>query len=315
MNIDVRTLASKDGAIQKCACVVHVVEGRVRSATRIDHSYPYPGAQHGIRRLFSSFRLSGPVAATERQTEKSQGLRERTRKPSIEITGMTESAMNKENPDWFQAARENDVERMKTLLIADPNLLESRQGYALQSALHCAASREAYEALDFLLNRGADPNIRGFSGETPLHLITELPFAERLLAAGADPAAPDSSGVTPMDFAFEDRNRELYFCLAAHHPGGSPNHHFIQACRRRQSSVEGMYHRQFRNFAATRLGIKDGHEVCVAWQYTGSYDLPQRGWITYQVDELKSLYWGDPLDEYAGYDPANLPEELNEAVG
>jgi len=46
------------------------------------------------------------------------------------------------------------------------------------------------ETIQLLLERGANPNAAGISGETPLHLTPDLSLARLLLAHQADPARP-----------------------------------------------------------------------------------------------------------------------------
>ena len=65
--------------------------------------------------------------------------------------------------------------------------------------------------IDYLLDRGVDPNIRNRQGETPLHVLFKYGFcgdkkidiARKLLAHGANPNIRDRVGKTPFEYAEE----------------------------------------------------------------------------------------------------------------
>jgi ankyrin repeat protein len=64
----------------------------------------------------------------------------------------------------------------------------------------------------FLLQRGANPNIRNAKGITPLQLATTLGFVEgveELIKGGAQVSVADSQGETPLIAAVHQRNVEL----------------------------------------------------------------------------------------------------------
>ena len=95
-------------------------------------------------------------------------------------------------------------------------------------ALNFAAYSGALEAVEFLLDRGADVNglAGGFSrydrGSTPLHktvMADQLAIARLLLARGADPLVGDRRfGMTPYEWSnYLDTSKALDELLRAHH--------------------------------------------------------------------------------------------------
>jgi hypothetical protein len=66
----------------------------------------------------------------------------------------------------------------------------------------------AVEVCEALLKAGADPNVAGPAGVTPLHLAARagaVQIVKQLLGAGADPARRDDSGRTPLHSAVGPR--------------------------------------------------------------------------------------------------------------
>ncbi|KAG8334734.1 hypothetical protein J6590_083760 [Homalodisca vitripennis] len=111
-----------------------------------------------------------------------------------------------------------------------------------KSLLHVAVQKNCFPAVEMLLMRGADVNIRAKTGHCPLHLvrtpeILELLLSrepdlnsktrfghsplhrmisnnfrvgvEMLLRRGAQPNVKDWSGATPLHFAVQDKNADL----------------------------------------------------------------------------------------------------------
>jgi len=63
-------------------------------------------------------------------------------------------------------------------------------------------------AVELLLNKGADPNLKDAYGVTPLH-VADYETATLLLAAGADVSAQEASGKTPLMSAAERGDARL----------------------------------------------------------------------------------------------------------
>jgi uncharacterized protein len=155
--------------------------------------------------------------------------------------------------DVFEAATVGDLERLASLLDADPELAHARSsddGTALHFAaffnqpeaakllidrgaeveavastfgnvrpLHSAAAAANTRAVRDLLDAGADPNARQNGGFAPLHAAAQngdREAIEALLAKGADPDAKTEAGKTAADFANEQGHESLVPLLAGH---------------------------------------------------------------------------------------------------
>ena len=112
---------------------------------------------------------------------------------------------------------------MQAILAAHPEVLSYRGkgcslGFIGHTALHWAAAKGSVLLLDWLLERGADPNLGNNAGSTALHVASQngqAVAAERLLSAGAEVDAKDDEGFTPGDVAQERGHRSLVAVLAA----------------------------------------------------------------------------------------------------
>ncbi|HEX5936530.1 MAG TPA: ankyrin repeat domain-containing protein [Actinomycetota bacterium] len=147
--------------------------------------------------------------------------------------------------DAFEAAALGDVERLRTLLDADPSpaiaysgdgftalhfaaffgsaeatsLLLARgapvdalgRGWMTGTALHSAVSRARSDVARILVDAGANPNARQSAGWTPLHAAAhngDRATVELLLDAGADAAATNDEGRSVLDLATEKGDGE-----------------------------------------------------------------------------------------------------------
>ncbi|HEX6845191.1 MAG TPA: ankyrin repeat domain-containing protein [Actinomycetota bacterium] len=127
--------------------------------------------------------------------------------------------------DVFEAATFGDVDRLTTLLEADPGLVVARSGDGF-TPLHLAAFFGQEQAVALLVARGAevDAHGTGWMTGTPLHSAASgahRAAAEVLLTAGADPNARQAGGWTPLHSAAANGDGALVRSLLAH--GADPD--------------------------------------------------------------------------------------------
>lgn len=96
-----------------------------------------------------------------------------------------------------------DMDALTQKIEREPELLESRNALG-KTPLHYAVTFAQKEAMEFLIEQGADVSAPDGTGLTPLHVaaIIDVPGAARLLVdAGAALEAKDNFGDTPMHSA------------------------------------------------------------------------------------------------------------------
>src|ERR1035437_7523263 len=121
--------------------------------------------------------------------------------------------------DIFDAVRAGDVEKVKTLLQADPKLATARTEDG-STALHLAALDGHSAIARLLLDSKAQVNARGLREETPLHMAMydgHREVVEVLLAGQADVNAQNTAGETPLHVAARKGHRGLVALLLEHH--------------------------------------------------------------------------------------------------
>jgi ankyrin repeat protein/L-ascorbate metabolism protein UlaG (beta-lactamase superfamily) len=110
-----------------------------------------------------------------------------------------------------EAANDNDIKRIKTLLKEDPSLLNARDDEGM-TALNIAAFNGNTEIVNELLERGADLSIGDIDGSQPIHCAAingSIEVVELLRKKGASINDKDDNGATPLSFATGRRHIDL----------------------------------------------------------------------------------------------------------
>ena len=111
---------------------------------------------------------------------------------------------------FLESVRDRDGD-VATDILNEPGtqVVNTRDVTTGDTGLHVVVERRDTLWVRFLLQRGANPNIRNNDGLTPLQLATGLGFlegAEELLKRGAEVNVADSQGETPLIAAVHQRN-------------------------------------------------------------------------------------------------------------
>ena len=126
--------------------------------------------------------------------------------------------------DFIEAVKKSDGSKAIDLLGSHPGgLVDTKDGEG-NTGLIIAISRSDENWTGFLLNKGADPNLAGKGGDTPLIAAARVGFdqaAEWLLAMGAKVDADNRMGETPLIIAVQQRNTPMVKLLLDH--GANPD--------------------------------------------------------------------------------------------
>ncbi len=114
---------------------------------------------------------------------------------------------------FLEAVDERDGDTV-TELLNEPGttVVNTRDITSGDTGLHIVTARRDAVWIRFLLQRGADPNIRNKKGQTPIQIATTLGFidgAEELVKRGAQVNVSDQQGETPLITAVHQRSIPL----------------------------------------------------------------------------------------------------------
>lgn len=114
---------------------------------------------------------------------------------------------------FLKAVKDRDGD-VATQMLDEPGtqIVNTRDITTGENGLHIVAQRRDALWLRFLLQRGANPNVRDRNGTTPLQIAVRLGHVdgvEALINGGAQVDISDSQGETPLMTAVHQRNVEL----------------------------------------------------------------------------------------------------------
>lgn len=124
-----------------------------------------------------------------------------------------------EGYQFLEAVKDREGDKA-TDMLSKPGtqIVNSRDLTSGDTGLHIVVARSDLLWIRFLLQRGADPNIRNKKGMTPLQLATAMGFTdgvEALIKGGASINVADQTGETPLIAAVHARNVPLVRLLLA----------------------------------------------------------------------------------------------------
>ncbi|WP_345725444.1 ankyrin repeat domain-containing protein [Qipengyuania mesophila] len=124
-----------------------------------------------------------------------------------------QAQMQREGYKFLEAVKKRQGDDV-TQMIEEPGsiLVNTRDISSGETALHIVTQRRDAVWLNFLLSKGANPNIADKNGTTPLQLAAQLGFTEGveiLAERGAAVDVPNSTGETPLISAVHRRDSGL----------------------------------------------------------------------------------------------------------
>ena len=132
---------------------------------------------------------------------------------AIALTVPAAAQFRSEGSNFLEAVKDRDGDTATDMLSKPGNqIVNSRDISSGDTGLHIVVARSDVLWVRFLLQRGADANIRNRRGVTPLQLATSLGFTdgvEALIKGGASVDIADQTGETPLISAVHLRNVPL----------------------------------------------------------------------------------------------------------
>ena len=118
---------------------------------------------------------------------------------TVVLASVLASAQTPSVPGFHHAIRHDDLSTLRTLIAEQGANARDAQG---QTPLVHAAAFGTADAVQLLLDAGADPNAPGAAGITALHVAArDIRKVQLLLAGGADVHARSALGATPLSVA------------------------------------------------------------------------------------------------------------------
>ena len=110
--------------------------------------------------------------------------------------------------DIWTAAKTGNIEAVKQHLAAGADV-NAKDGIGGTTPLHKAAHFRRREVVELLIDKGADVNVKGTGGLTPLHIAKTKEITELLITNGADVNAKSNGGGTPLHQAAGNSHKEV----------------------------------------------------------------------------------------------------------
>lgn len=113
---------------------------------------------------------------------------------------------------FVQAIRAEEPGKAIELINARGSTVVNYRGYSGDAALHIVARRRDGTWLNFLISKGADPNLSDKNGDTALIIVSRLGYEEGariLLGHRAKVDHPNKLGETPLIIAVQQRQARI----------------------------------------------------------------------------------------------------------
>ena len=145
---------------------------------------------------------------------------------AVSLAAPAAAQFQSEGYQFLEAVKDREGDKATDMLNKPgTQIVNTRDITTGETGLHIVVQRRDVLWVRFLLQRGADPNIRNKQGLTPLQVATTLGFiegVEALIKGGADVNVGDQTGETPLIAAVHQRNSELARVLLE--KGADPDH-------------------------------------------------------------------------------------------
>jgi ankyrin repeat protein len=131
--------------------------------------------------------------------------------------------------NFLKAVKDRDGTKVTDIITkpgSGPVIINTRDPATGEAALHIVTKGRDIVWLNFLLAKGANPNIRDGQGNTPLQLAASIGWSEGislLLDRGATVDQANNGGETPLIRAVQNRDMTTVRLLLA--AGANPNKH------------------------------------------------------------------------------------------
>lgn len=109
------------------------------------------------------------------------------------------------------AAKMKELPSIKKLLVRKPEIIAYIDDNG-ENVLFSGVILYKPKILEYLISKGAEINIKSYSGSTPLHKAVEEGDADAvriLIRSGAEINSPDNRSITPLHLAVENGNQEI----------------------------------------------------------------------------------------------------------